>query len=189
MIPDLEIVDPGDGPGPTLYVANGYSGFVIAWDPTPAGPIQTNASRLTRNDAPGTTACIGFIQTSQGLAVLTGGGANGPLVLRDMKGDGGPGAQTTLGTQPSLAGDMIAMIAATLSNGTQIVHGGFAGAFGIGQLCFSASGSLTGSGVTPTRRPPLRDAWLHWPISASAASNICSPPAVRTLASLAWRCR
>jgi hypothetical protein len=135
MITDLEIVDPGDGPGPTLCVTTGYSGFVSAWDLTPAGPVQTNASRHTRNDVPGTTACIGFIQTSQGLAVLTGGGANGPLVLRDMKGDGGLGAQTTLGTQPSLAGDMIAMIAATLTNGTQMVHGGFAVASGIGQLC------------------------------------------------------
>ena len=148
MITDMQIRDEGGGAGPTLYVTTGYSGYISAWDLTTAGPQQTNASRHTRNDVPGTTACIGFVQTSLGLAVLTGGGSDGPLVLRDVKGDGGLGAQTNLGILPALPGDLIATVTVTLADGTQMVYGGLAGASGVGHLVFSATGSLTGSGVT-----------------------------------------
>ncbi len=148
MVTDLEIVDPGGGAGATLYVTTGYNGSVSAWDLTATGPRQINSARHTRTDVPGTTACLGFVETAQGLAVLTGGGSDGPLVLRDLNADGGLGAQTSLGTVPALAGDLIATITVTLGDGTQMVYGGIAGTSGVGHLRFSATGSLTGSGVT-----------------------------------------
>jgi len=148
MITDLEIQDPGGGAGATLYVTTGYNGSISAWDLTATGPSQINTSRHTRTDVPGTVACLGFIDTAQGLAVLTGGGSKGALVLRDLDASGGLGTQQNLGTLPSLAGDLIATITVTLSTGTQVVYGGLAGTSGVGQLTFNATGSLTGSSVT-----------------------------------------
>lgn len=149
MIADLDIIDPGGGAGPTLYATTGYNGSVSAWDLTASGPVQINTSRHTRTDVPGTTACLGFVNTAQGPALLTGGGSKGALVLRDLDNNGGLGTQQNLGTLPSLAGDLISTITVTLSGGAQVVYGGLAGASGVGQLNFSVSGTLTGSGVTP----------------------------------------
>ena len=148
MITDLEIIDPGGEAGSTLYITTGYSGYISAWDLTSTGPRQLNSSRHTRNDVPGTTACLGFINTPGGPAVLTGGGSKGALVLRDLNNDGGLGTQTNIGTLPTLPGDLIATVTVTLTNGTQVVYGGLAGASGVGQLNFNATGSLTGSAVT-----------------------------------------
>ena len=149
MITDLDIIDPGGGAGPTLYVTTGYNGSVSAWDLTASGAVQINNSRHTRTDVPGTTACLGFVNTAQGPALLTGGGSKGALVLRDLDNSGGLGTQQNLGILPSLAGDLIATVTVTLNGGAQVVYGGLAGASGVGQLNFSATGSLTGSAVTP----------------------------------------
>lgn len=149
MITDLEIANLGGSAGPTLYATTGYSGRVSAWDLTASGPSQINNSRNTQGDVVGTEACLAFIQTAQGMAVLTGGGASDDLVLRLLSPTtGGLSTQTILGTLPNLPGNLIATLTVTLASGAQIVYGGLAGAAGVGQVSFSASGSLTGSSVT-----------------------------------------
>lgn len=146
QITDLEIID--NGSGPVLYATTRYDGAVSAWDIEGQALSLTDSSNHRRNDAPGAEADLVCIETSDGMALLTGGGGSGTLSLHTINANGSIGAVTNLGTVSDFAADLIAPVTVQLSNGTQMVYGGLSGSNGIGILTFDANGQLIDSAVT-----------------------------------------
>jgi serralysin len=146
QITDLEIVD--TAAGPVLYATTRYDGAITAWSIDGTDLVVADTSNHRRNDAPGAEADLAVIETATGMALLTGGGGSGTLSLHAINADGSLGAVSNLGTVSAFAADLIGTVTVQLSDGTQVVYGGLSGTSGIGQLSFSATGSLTGSTVT-----------------------------------------
>ena len=147
QITDLTIVDTGSGP--TLYATTRYDGAITAWDIDGTGLTMIDSSNHRRTDAPGAEADLTWIETSGGMALLTGGGDTGLMSLHALNANGSIGAVNNLGTIGVFSGDLIAPVTVELANGTQVVYGGLSGEAGIGRLTFNAGGALTGSSVTP----------------------------------------
>ncbi|MDP4031724.1 MAG: M10 family metallopeptidase C-terminal domain-containing protein [Pseudorhodobacter sp.] len=146
-ITDLEIFDPGNGAGEVLYATTRYDGTLSAWNIQGAGIVAIDSVSHNRPDAAGAVAGLGFVGSSAGMAVLTGGGAGGALVLWSISADGGFGSPQSLGML-GFSGDLIHAITVDLGDGGQAVYGGIANGSGIGRLVFSATGTLQTSTVT-----------------------------------------
>ncbi|SMY09227.1 hypothetical protein [Flavimaricola marinus] len=73
QITELEIID--NGSGPVLYATTRYDGAISAWDIDGQTLTVTDTSNHRRNDAAGAEADLTWIETSDNIALLTGGGS------------------------------------------------------------------------------------------------------------------
>jgi hypothetical protein len=82
-------------------------------------------------------------------SVLTGGAtASGALQTHEITASGAFTGRNVLGAAASPLANLIHGETVTLSNGTQVVYGGIAGADGIGRLNFDAQGNVQSSAIT-----------------------------------------
>lgn len=146
QITDLEIVQ--TDAGAVLFATTRYDGAISAWDIDADGLTVTDTSNHRRSDAAGAEADLTWIETADGMALLTGGGGSGTLSLHEINANGSIGAVSNLGTVGSFGADLIGSVTVQLANGSQAVYGGLSGTSGVGRLTFNASGTLTGSTVT-----------------------------------------
>jgi serralysin len=81
--------------------------------------------------------------------VLTGGAtASGAFQTPEITASGAFTGRNVLGAAASPLANLIRGETVTLSNGTQVVYGGIAGADGIGRLNFDAQGNVQSSAIT-----------------------------------------
>jgi len=148
-ITDLDLRAPAPGADPVLYATTRFDGTLSAWSVAGLGLTRIDSADHVRSDAAGAQAGLGFLRAAGGLAVMTGGGVGGAMVLHGLEPGGGFAAQQSLGQLTGFSGDLIDTVTIDLASGGQLVYGGLEGTSGLGRLSFDATGTLTGSARVP----------------------------------------
>jgi Ca2+-binding RTX toxin-like protein len=126
-----------------LYSTTHYDGVLNGWDISGATPLAIDSLALDGGIVAGGTATIAAVQTGTGVLILSGGGTGGALQTVSTATDGTfDGATTLTGVGFAEFQDYTLV---TLESGAQVIYGGIAGAQGIGQITFDATGAMIGS--------------------------------------------
>jgi len=147
-ITDLLLVAPVAGGAPVLYATTRYDGGRSAWSIAGDGLSRIDTRAYTGGDGAGAVAGLGTV-TIGGEVLLFSGGVDGGggFTLHDLSNTGQFGAAQNLGAPSTLPGDLIQAVTVTISNGSQVIYGGLAGAAGVGRLILRPDGSLQSAGV------------------------------------------
>lgn len=129
-----------------VYGTTRLGGAITAWSLDSNGLTRIDSAALGGTDTAAAVAGLGFLPTTQGIGLLSGGGVSGALTWRLLAADGQLGPAQMLGGLTNIPGDMVDMETLTLSNGRSFAYGGIAGASGIVRASFGPAGGLTGVG-------------------------------------------
>jgi serralysin len=140
-ITDLGIVTLADGTD-ILYATTRFDGAITAWSLAGTGLARIDSAAHGRADRAGALAELGFLTTTDGPALLTGGGASGGIVLRQIGADGSLGPARALGTASAIRGDLIDSETIALSNGNTVVYAGTGSNSGLIRAYFRPDGTL-----------------------------------------------
>jgi Ca2+-binding RTX toxin-like protein len=140
-ITDLAIIPRADGTD-ILYATTRHDGEIIVWSLTGNGLTRIDTAAHGRPDRAGSVAVLGELQTTDGPAILTGGGATGSLTLRPIEDDGQIGPARTLGTLGNVPGDLVDPETVRLTNGNSVVYAGTGSNSGIIRAYFRPDGDL-----------------------------------------------
>lgn len=149
-IQDLTIVTFGTGAAALqlLYATTRADGAVTAWSLQGLVPALVDSRACPGSDGAGAVAGLTTVMLAGGPALLSGGGADGPLTLQRLAADGGFAGATVLGPLPGLAGDLVDAETVALPGGRSLVCGGIAGAGGLARAVFDGTGALLTQGRT-----------------------------------------
>jgi serralysin len=110
--------------------------------PEHAGLARIDSAAHGRADRAGAVAVLGQLQTDDGPALLTGGGATGGLSLRQIEADGTLGPAQALGTLGTVPGDLVDPETVVLTNGRSVVYAETGSNSGIIRAYFRPDGDL-----------------------------------------------
>ena len=127
-----------------VYATNRYDGGIYAFAVGNATLGLTSSSLHSAAPTAGAYPSLALLNGD----LLSGGGSNGQLTLRDLTGSSFGLAQD-LGIQSIFSGDLLSLETISLLNGQNAAFAGIVGSNGLAQITFTASGAVTATTVTP----------------------------------------
>jgi hypothetical protein len=132
-----------------LFASTHYDGTLTNWAISQSGLTLVGTTAYRGGLQAGGASSIMQVNVGGVASVLTGGAtASGALQTHEITASGAFTGRNVLGAAASPLANLIHGETVTLSNGTQVVYGGIAGADGIGRLNFDAQGNVQSSAIT-----------------------------------------